>query len=80
MVAMPQLDCVKYLERCAEIRATTLSLVPSTAIRLVKDSAVSKLDLMSVSILFSSGVSLPVEVAEKLQVQLKGCAIIDRYW
>ncbi|KAF2104582.1 acyl-CoA synthetases/AMP-acid ligases II [Rhizodiscina lignyota] len=79
VVAMPQFDFVQYFQRCAEIRATCIRLVPSTAIRLAKDAKVSKLDLTSVQTMYCSGASLPIEVAEKLQVRLKGCSILNGY-
>jgi 4-coumarate--CoA ligase len=69
VVAMPRYDFISYLQRCSDIRATILRLVPATAIRMVKDPAVSalKLDLSNVKFVMCSGAALSTDIAEGLQ-------------
>lgn len=79
VVAMKQFEFVPYLERCAEIGATCLKLVPATAVRMAKDSVLQKLDLTSVQFVSCSGAALSSEIVDKLQALLKGAAITNGY-
>lgn len=76
---MRTFDFMAYLRKAAEIRATTLRLVPATAIRLIKDPEVKELDLSSVQTVYCAGASLETSVAQALQKMLNGTSILNGY-
>ena len=76
---MKTFDFISYLRKAAEIKATILRLVPATAIRMIKDPEVKKLDLSSVQIVFCAGASLETAVAQVLQKMLNGTSILNGY-
>jgi 4-coumarate--CoA ligase len=78
-VLMRTFEFSQYINRSVDIRASILRLVPSTAIRIVKDPEVRKLDLSCVNIVYCSGASLSSEVVVELQKLLQGTSIIGGY-
>jgi acyl-CoA synthetase (AMP-forming)/AMP-acid ligase II len=73
---MKKVDLLSYLQRCIEIDATILRLVPALVIRIVKDSEMRRMDLKSVRTVLCAGASLPVEIQHKLQQFLHPDAVI----
>ncbi|CAK7207428.1 hypothetical protein SEUCBS139899_010238 [Sporothrix eucalyptigena] len=69
-VAMKRFDFLPYLQRCADIRASVLRLVPATATRMTKDPAVCALDLTSVRTVMVAGAALSAETVRSLQKEL----------
>ncbi|KAH8738322.1 luciferin 4-monooxygenase [Ilyonectria robusta] len=65
--AMKKFNYSGYLERCAEIRATVLRLVPAVAVRMVKDAGVKRLDFSCVQAAMCSGAPLSDDVVEHLR-------------
>lgn len=65
--AMKKFNYSGYLERCAEIRATVLRLVPAVTVRMVKDLGVERLDLSCVQAAMCSGAPLSDDVVEHLR-------------
>ncbi|KAF4985875.1 hypothetical protein FDECE_16256 [Fusarium decemcellulare] len=80
MQTMTRFDYMAYLKRCAEIRATVLRIVPSVAVRMVKDPDVKTLDLSSVQAVMCSGAPLSHDVATDLQKLLApGAGVLNGY-
>lgn len=79
VVLMKNFDFLQYVERSVDIRATILRLVPSTAIRLVKDPQVRQKDLSCVNHVYCAGASLASEVVVELQRMLHGTYILGGY-
>lgn len=69
-VAMKKFDFLPYLQRCADIRASVLRLIPATATRMTKDPAVRALDLTSVRTAMVAGAALSSETVRTLQRDL----------
>ncbi|CAK7212837.1 hypothetical protein SCUCBS95973_001596 [Sporothrix curviconia] len=69
-VAMKRFDFLPYLQRCSDIRASVLRLVPATATRMTKDPAVRALDLTSVRTVMVAGAALASETVRTLQKDL----------
>lgn len=78
-MAMKRFDFKRYIERCAEIRATTLRLVPSTAVLIAKDSGLQRLDLTSVRYILCSGAALQSQIVEKLHSLMAETEIVQGY-
>ncbi|KJR83822.1 uncharacterized protein SPSK_04182 [Sporothrix schenckii 1099-18] len=70
VVAMKRFDFLPYLQRCADIRASVLRLVPATATRMTKDPAVRALDLTSVRTVMVAGAALSSDTVRTLQRDL----------
>ncbi|KAF7564012.1 hypothetical protein G7046_g158 [Stylonectria norvegica] len=78
--AMQKFNYLAYLERCAEIRATVLRLVPAAAVRMTKDAAVKRLDLSSAQTAMCSGAALSDEVVDGLRSMLApGAGVLNGY-
>ncbi|KAK7429087.1 hypothetical protein QQZ08_004302 [Neonectria magnoliae] len=65
--AMKSYNYMGYLERCAEIRATVLRLVPAVAVRMVKDPVVRRMDFSCVQAAMCSGAALSDDVVRDLR-------------
>ncbi|OAA57615.1 acyl-CoA synthetases/AMP-acid ligases II [Niveomyces insectorum RCEF 264] len=76
LVAMKTFDFMPYLQRCAEIRATILRMLPSMANRMTKEPAVRALDLTSVRIIMISGAALAPDTVRTLQAMLHPDAVV----
>ncbi|CAG9984183.1 unnamed protein product [Clonostachys byssicola] len=77
---MKRFDYMQYLQRCSEIRATVLRLVPTAAVRMVKDPEVKRLDLTSVQAVMCSGAALSEETITGLKNILGyTCGILNGY-
>ncbi|KAF4982853.1 hypothetical protein FZEAL_1603 [Fusarium zealandicum] len=78
--AMKKFDYMAYLERCADIRATVLRIVPAVAVRMAKDPDVKKLDLGCVQVAMCSGAPLSDEVVDNLKRLLApGAGVLNGY-
>ena len=77
---MKKFTYLPYLQRCAEIRATVLRLVPAVAVRMVKDPEVQKLDLSSVRSVMCSGAALSDATVQGLRRMLApGARVLNGY-
>ncbi|CAG9947993.1 unnamed protein product [Clonostachys rosea f. rosea IK726] len=77
---MERFNYMQYLQRCSEIRATVLRLVPTAAVRMVKDPEVKRLDLTSVQAVMCSGAALSEETIRGLKDILGStCGILNGY-
>ncbi|OQV03593.1 hypothetical protein CLAIMM_08615 [Cladophialophora immunda] len=76
---MKQFDLKRYAQRCAEIRATIMRLVPSTAVSIVKDPQLQNLDLKSVQYILCSGAALQSQVVAQLYAIMAETHIIQGY-
>lgn len=72
---MPKFDLRSYLERCVEIKATVMRLVPSIAVSLSK----MNLDLSSVRYIMCSGAALEANVVAKLLESAPNTCIVQGY-
>ncbi|KAF9874241.1 phenylacetyl- ligase [Colletotrichum karsti] len=64
---MEKFDYLPYLRRCSELKATVLRLVPTAAVRMVKDLDIHNLDLTSVHTIMCSGAALSDATIQGLQ-------------
>lgn len=64
---MRKFEYLKYVRRCAELRASVLRLVPAAAVRLATDPDIQKLDLKCVQTVMCSGAALSDETVESLK-------------
>ncbi|EEQ35378.1 acyl-CoA synthetases/AMP-acid ligases II [Microsporum canis CBS 113480] len=79
VVVMNKFELQPYIERCAEIKATVLCVVPSTAVELVKAPFVRGLDLTSVQTILCGGAPLQVGVVQQLQELMGDTNIVQGY-
>lgn len=76
---MKQFEYSQYVQACADIKATTMKMVPAIAVAIAKDPRVAKLDLTSVNTIMSAGATLQSEVVGRLQDLLQGVSIVQGY-
>ena len=79
VMAMKQFNYQEWIEASSRIRATTMKMVPPTAVAISKDPNVEKLGLDSVSTTVCAGGTLQAEVVQRLQALLKGVSIVQAY-
>jgi len=79
LVVMKQFDYQEWIEACSRIRATTMKMVPPTALAIAKDPRLESVDLSSVSLILCAGATLQAEVVHRLQYLMKGVSIVQGY-
>lgn len=79
VMAMKQFDYQAWIEANARVRATTMKVVPPTAVAISKDPNVEKFQLDSVNTIVCAGGTLQTEVFRRLQALLKGVSIVQAY-
>jgi acyl-CoA synthetase (AMP-forming)/AMP-acid ligase II len=79
VLAMKQFNYAEWIEANSRIRATSMKMVPPTAVAITKDPNVEKLQLDSVNTVICAGGTLQAEVVQRLQSLLKGVSIIQAY-
>lgn len=76
---MKQFNYKEWIEANARIKATSMSMVPPTAVAISKDPNLETIDLTSVETILCAGATLQAEVVLRLQHLLKGVSIIQGY-
>jgi len=76
---MKQFNYKEWIDACSRIRATTMRMVPPTAVAISKDPNIENIDLTSVDTILCAGATLQTEVVQRLQFLLKGVSIIQGY-
>ncbi|GAB7354598.1 hypothetical protein MBLNU459_g5039t1 [Dothideomycetes sp. NU459] len=76
---MHQFEYGRWIQACADIKATTMKMVPAIAVAISKDENLERLDLQSVNTIMSAGATLQAEVVKRLQHLLRGVSITQGY-
>lgn len=80
MILMRSYELGKFLRLCEEKNVSTLRIVPSIAIQMVKEGALDGYNLGSVRFVLCSGAKLEDSVVERLHEKLGGAPISQGYW
>lgn len=76
---MKQFEYNQWIKACADIKATSMKMVPAIVVAITKDPNAANLDLRSVETITSAGATLQGEVVGKLQQLLQGVSILQGY-
>lgn len=79
LVAMKQFNYKEWIDANVRIKATSMRMVPPTAVAISKDPNLENVDLSSVNTILCAGATLQTEVVQRLQYLLKGVSIIQGY-
>lgn len=79
VMCMKQFEYKEWIEANSRIRATTMKMVPPTAVAISKDPKVGRFQLGCVNTIVCAGGTLQTEVVQRLQEILNGVSIIQAY-